>query len=104
MFIGPLSRDEANDVWNILLSYGAKEQDRVSFVHYFTNESEHYEFRFCGVFGGGGKIRQGYSVPYFVTMYEESSTPERERFLTAVNAELKNLAHNKYGKKGRICE
>jgi hypothetical protein len=91
--IEAVSREQANEIWDILLSYGAQEKNRDSFVAYFVAESDLHEYRFCGVFGGGGKIRLGtIENPYFVTYYSESETKEREELLQRVNSELKNLA------------
>lgn len=91
--IESVTREQANEIWDILLRYGAEQSERRSFVAYFVTKLDHHEYRFCGVFGGGGKIRLGtVHNPYFVTYYSESETKEREELLQRVNSELKNLA------------
>lgn len=68
----PLTFEEAAVVWDILVDYaGATRSEdswmRASFVHYVTEPSSLYEFRFVGNLGSGGKFyleHSGWSVSH----------------------------------------
>ncbi len=91
-----LSIDLANKVFDLLVAdYGAQERHRRSFVAYFANKSDFsQEFRFEGIFGGGGKIRLDSHYGLFATYYPESATPEREQKIRILNDQLRDIWNN----------
>jgi len=65
------------DFYIILIGFGADKESRVKFVDCFINsEQTPYEWRFCGVFGFGGKFKyncySGVSCPFYVDYYLEN--------------------------------
>ncbi|MCK5641158.1 MAG: hypothetical protein KAJ19_10185 [Gammaproteobacteria bacterium] len=82
-----MTTEQANAVFDILVEdCGACEDERGSFVHYFTTGGQEYRFR--GMLGFGGKFRpKTMSVDY----YPEDKTPERERIQATVNRKLAKL-------------
>jgi hypothetical protein len=66
------------DIYTILVGFGASEKDRRAFIDCFTNPGNYtpYEWRFCGVFGFGGKFRYGDYLgqlcPFYVDYYYEN--------------------------------
>ena len=84
-----MREDFANKVYDILVQFGAREDDRDSFVyHHCKDKYPATEWRFCGVFGFGGKYRSGNN---YVTYYSEDETPERETKLNEVNELLNKM-------------
>lgn len=84
-----LTKEQANQVFDIIVKYGAKPNLKNYFVGYVTKPaaSTHKEFRFMGEFGSDGKLYVT-SLKVYVGFYREDSTPERERRVDEANAEL----------------
>lgn len=84
----------AHRTWTILVeNLGAREDEREAFVRYLTDpDVEHYEYRFGGILGFGGKL-------YFslgelrVGYYPEDRTQEKDAQVAEVNRLLKDLYH-----------
>ncbi len=84
-----MTAERANKIYDILVTYGAVEYYRPSFVQYVTTE-ELREWRFQGVFGFGGKVRER-NGKVRVDYYQEDKTPVREEALARINQELNSL-------------
>lgn len=67
----------ANQIYDLLVEYGAREEDRKMFV-YHAERGGFSEWRFQGIFGFGGKFRN-YSNKWYVDYYKEDQTPERDK-------------------------
>lgn len=84
-----LTEDFANKVYDILVQFGAQESERSDFIyHHCVDKYGCSEWRFCGVFGFGGKYRSGWNG---VTAYPENITPKMQAELTKCNLLLKQL-------------
>ena len=68
----------ANAVWNVLCLAGANESERETWLAYAIGRKDVPEYRFRGVFGLGGKVRQQNGGYWHVLYYPEDKTPERE--------------------------
>jgi len=78
------------DLWDILIVYGdASAHDRLQFVTYLKeHQARHpFEFRFCGHFGFGGKLRivEG---KFKADYYPEDRTSDRDAWLKVLNEKL----------------
>jgi uncharacterized UPF0160 family protein len=87
-----LTREQANEVWDLLLSYGAMERSRDSFVSYLIHEIDHHEYRFCGIFRGGGKVRLSSYYGLLADYYQENRTPELDMKMHELCSELRALS------------
>jgi hypothetical protein len=80
--------DYFGKVYDLLVQYGARESERLSFVQYMTSDWQSpREWRFCGIFGFGGKCRRGprgVSVDY----YPEDHTKRLDRKCAELNAKI----------------
>jgi hypothetical protein len=88
----PLTEDEANAIYDVLVQHaGALEDDRRHFVQIQTDKPC-TEFRFIGSLGFGGKFRRvAPEDRWYVDCYSEDMTPERERAIRITNAALDGL-------------
>lgn len=80
--------DYFGKVYDLLVQYGARENERISFVQYMTSDCQSpHEWRFCGIFGFGGKCRSG---PRGVTVdyYCEDHTKTLDRKCAELNAKI----------------
>lgn len=85
-----LSEEQANKVYDILVrECRANELTRSGFVMNQTTEVMS-EWRFCGVFGFGGKFHNR-DDRWFVSMYPESQTPYLLTIQEKVNKLLEEL-------------
>jgi len=66
----------ANQIYDLLVEYGALEDDRQSFI-YHAERGGFDEWRFQGIFGFGGKFRNR-GDKWYVDYYQEHQTPERD--------------------------
>lgn len=82
-----LTIDFANKVYDILVQFGAREDEREDFIYHHTSD-DCWEWRFCGVFGFGGKYKSQWNG---VSMYSEDETPERLEKQKECNELLKKL-------------
>ncbi len=76
----------------LVIKANARENDRSTFIHYHFEDNSgirHYEYRFCGKFGAGGKYRAHSNK---VTYYRENETPELNALEAELNAGLAKLA------------
>jgi hypothetical protein len=86
----PLTEEQAYEIWAILERLaGADEGARSSFVHHQTVEGC-TEFRFQGWLGFGGKFWNA-NGRWYVTVYPEDMTPQREQVIGVTNAALAGL-------------
>lgn len=86
-----LTKEQANKVFDILVEYGARSDDRYSFISYLSEQHENHEFRFRGIFGFGGKFRlNGYSG-FQADYYPESHTVELDLKMVELKKKLKTL-------------
>lgn len=86
-----LTPEFANKVYDILIEYGAPVDDRDDFVYHHCEGEIKFmctEWRFCGIFGFGGKYRSTWNG---VTAYSEDITPEMQISLDECNEKLKSL-------------
>lgn len=85
-----MTTDAANAVYDILVSAGAIERDRESFV---LNQTNHHivEWRFMGALGFGGKFWRS-NGRWYVTCYSEDRTPARDALIDATNNKLAALS------------
>jgi hypothetical protein len=83
--------DYFGKVYDLLVQYGARENDRDAFIRYMLDDSRsQHEWRFCGIFGFGGKCRRGprgVSVDY----YPEDHTKALDRKCAELNAKIAGL-------------
>ena len=90
-----LTKDQAYRVYDLLMKYGASKNpdSRETFMYYFTEEipRSSHEWRFCGMFGFGGKIRLQSHRGLSVDFYSEDETPERLNKLSELKKELEAL-------------
>lgn len=87
------------NLYDILILRGANIDERDSFIRTFTKPGEYtpHEWRFCGIFGLGGKFRYTESIfdlkknkcPFYVDYYPEDRTNELDRRLNNMNLEIK---------------
>jgi hypothetical protein len=85
-----LSADTANEIYDILIATcRAQESNRDQFVRYLGEKHDHYEFRFCGALGFGGKLYLDRFSGLRVDCYREDRTPERESMIADANSALK---------------
>jgi hypothetical protein len=86
-------REFLEKVYDLLVEKaGANPKDRSTFVHYHfedTSGIRHYEWRFCGLFGFGGKYRAHSNR---ISCYKEDDTPVRDALMSVINDDLKTLA------------
>lgn len=81
-------------VYDLLVAKaGANPKDKDHFVSYHVEDKDgggvrHWEWRFCGVFGFGGKYRAHSNR---ITNYREDDTPERDALRDQLNKELDAL-------------
>ena len=86
-----------DQVYDLLMQYGAKESTRGEFLDYHCHERDRLgvdysrEFRFMGRFGFGGKLRTEGMRWLRADYYSEDRTPERDRDCAALNEALKAL-------------
>lgn len=85
-----LDRNQANKVYELLVSVGgASERDRESFIyHHCESEYGCGEWRFQGKLGFGGKY---YSRNNRVCFYTEDTTPERDQIRSQLNELLSEI-------------
>jgi hypothetical protein len=87
-----LTQEQAEQVYNILLRYGVTDDARTKhrFVEYFTaSDRWGHEYRFCGIFGMGGKVRLcRHDGVVTADMYRENETPELIEQMDKLNKEL----------------
>jgi hypothetical protein len=80
---------DLNKVYDILVLFGAKEDERLDFIYHHTKSKYPCtEWRFCGEFGFGGKYRSEWNE---VTAYSEDITPKIQKRLDACNTLLKTM-------------
>jgi hypothetical protein len=90
MISEPLTEDEANAIYDVLVRHaGAFGDERRHFVQVQTDKPC-TEFRFRGSLGFGGKFRRARDR-WYVDCYEEDMTPERDRAIRLANAALDGL-------------
>lgn len=95
MFDCPMTEEQANQVYDILVDYcDASEKDRPAFVYHHTSQKFYdwgsTEYRFMGSLGFGGKFRtQGTDM--YVDMYIEDQTPETVEMVRKTNKALASL-------------
>lgn len=84
--------DYFGKVYDLLVQYGAADDQRDEFVRYMLDDTRSpHEWRFCGIFGFGGKCRRGprgVSVDY----YRENRTKRFDRKCAELNAKIAGLA------------
>lgn len=88
-----MKRKKANKVYDILVEHaGAYEGDRNDFVYHQTH-AFHYEYRFMGALGFGGKFRRtGYGEDrWYVDCYPENLNAHTKAIIERTNAALNNL-------------
>ncbi len=84
-----MTKTLANKIYDILVTIGAKESERESFLYYQTeSEYQYNEWRFQGKLAYGGKF---YNDTNTIDCYTEDLTPERERIINEINIKLKQL-------------
>ncbi len=85
-----ISQSKANKIYDLLVSIGgANERDRQDFVyHHCKDEYGCTEWRFCGLFGFGGKYRSTWNG---VTYYIEDETPLIIQLKKELNKALKEI-------------
>jgi hypothetical protein len=87
-----MSDEVYNKIYDVLVKYGAREENRLSFVQDMNVAGPSgIEWRFCGVFGFGGKFRKDSDGSMWVTMYAEDRTEERDKLLSELNKEIQEL-------------
>jgi len=84
---------QANQIYDILEQFGAASTYREDYVHLAMTE-ELREYRFQGVFGFGGKVRNDHGH-FRVDYYPEDRTTVRDLALKEVNAKLVKLTCNR---------
>lgn len=86
-------REFLDRVYDLLvIKANARENDRSTFIHYHLEDNSgirHYEYRFGGVFGMGGKYRAHSNR---VTYYTENETPMLNVLQAELNVKLAELA------------
>lgn len=90
---GKMSEHDANAVYDILVTEaGAYEGDRSDFVYHQT-DTFHYEYRFMGGLGFGGKFRrQGYAGDkWYVDCYPENLNDTTREIIQRTNAALMTI-------------
>lgn len=88
-----MSEADANAVYDILVEKaGASESDRGDFVYHQT-DNFHYEYRFMGELGFGGKFRrQGYAGDrWYVDCYPEHLNETTREIIRNTNFALMTL-------------
>lgn len=89
----PLTIEQANAVYDILIKYaGASELSREGFV-YLQSNGHLSEYRFIGALGYGGKFYRdawadGVRDAWRVDCYREDRTPARQQAIDDANAAL----------------
>lgn len=81
--------EQLGEIYDLLVSNGgAPVGDKENFIYNHSKDNKCTEWRFCGMFGFGGKYRSGTnSVDY----YPEDDTFERMVMVKLLNKELENL-------------
>lgn len=86
-------------VWDLLVEKAGASKDpyqKESFVSAYTQiEHSASEWRFGGLFGFGGKFWRNAGTlpcPFYVALYREDRTPQREALLHEVNRDIEKLA------------
>ncbi len=89
----PLSKEAANEIWDLLVEMGGvfehKDSRRAQFIQLQTQEFLR-EWRFCGLFGFGGKFYRDHTS-WRVGHYREDDTPERNKLRDEINTKLDAL-------------
>jgi hypothetical protein len=87
-----VTETQTNAIYDLLIQYGAPshEYDRMGFLAHWPACRE---YRFCGVFGFGGKVWANCGEVY-VSYYQEDKTPEREAALQKLNESLRAIMEN----------
>jgi len=83
-----------DQLWDLLVTYGdASQHDRLQFVIYLKEHKARnpFEFRFCGHFGSGGKLRitEG---QFKADYYPEDRTADRDAWLKVLNDKLAKVS------------
>lgn len=83
--------DYFGKVYDLLVQYGAAGDQRDEFVRYMLDDKHSpHEWRFCGIFGFGGKCRRGpRSVK--VDYYPEDHTKTLDRKCAKLNAKIEAI-------------
>lgn len=96
MDLPTLPSDIATSIFDILVKHGgANERYRDNFIQVQSEGCR--EYRFCGIFGFGGKF-WNYDGEWYVNYYSEHQTPECDNVCKTINHYLKEL------KEGRKCD
>jgi len=92
-----MTEEKINKIYDILVKYGAIEDNRLSFVQDMNVVgTSGIEWRFCGVFGYGGKFHKYSDGSMCVTMYSEDVTLERETCREMINKEIQELQESMF--------
>lgn len=86
-----LSTELANEVYDLLVQYGADPEERDSFVLEMTARDATSEWRFRGFFGFGGKFRNESQQPFRASFYWEDHNPWLAWLLANLNLKLDQL-------------
>ena len=83
--------EQINKLYDILvITCGASERLRDSFVHEYSKSPYSDEWRFCGELGYGGKFRVNHNGVY-VDYYNEDKTKQRDKIVSVANEQIDRL-------------
>ena len=89
MIDGTMTREQSNAVYDILVAVCSAPDDDCARSSFGTTMLQGCsEYRFCGIFGFGGKFWLG---DFAVNYYRENATPKLDRIQNDANAKLAAL-------------
>ena len=89
-----------NEIYDLLVEIGAKEDEREYFIR--SMESGSREYRFRGKLGRGGKFHNFSRAPFCVTGYYEDMTEELENIIIETNRKLGRIYENQRTNKSKV--
>lgn len=88
----PLSKEECNKIYDVLIGAGASDSERQSFIYHFTSNNPPHEWRFSGYLGFGGKLwYTDEEKPCYINCYSEHMNKKSIKIIEHVNAELEEI-------------